>query len=201
MWRLPITRAPASGFCAPYCRLSAMSPGISCSARRISFRPKSASARSFTLKGSRPAAFAAAKGCSFSTTVAIVLSPLCTSGRDEQSRTFRSRIGGQRHDGDLLEPSVAEQAADVRLRETEPDVAHLLLVAFAVVGEHVGDHDAAAGCDDARGFGQRACRIGHMVQHEHHQRRVEPAVVDRQRLEIASTQIDVVEALYALLRR
>ena len=37
---------------------SAIRPGISCSASRISLRPNSASDRSFTLNGSRPAAFA-----------------------------------------------------------------------------------------------------------------------------------------------
>ena len=54
-------RAPASGRLPAYSARSAIRPGISCSARRISFRPHSASERSFTLNGSRPAARAAAK--------------------------------------------------------------------------------------------------------------------------------------------
>ena len=41
---------------------SAIRPGISCSASRISLRPNSASERSLTLCGSRPADFAAANG-------------------------------------------------------------------------------------------------------------------------------------------
>ena len=43
-------RAPASGFFAPCCLRSAIRPGISCSARRISLRPNSASDRSFDLE-------------------------------------------------------------------------------------------------------------------------------------------------------
>ncbi len=44
----PMTRAPASGFVGPYFRRVDIRPGISCSARSISFRPKSARPRSFT---------------------------------------------------------------------------------------------------------------------------------------------------------
>ena len=72
MCRLPMMRAPASGFLPAYCVRSAIRPGISCSARRISLRPNSASDRSCTLNGSRPAALAAANGCSFSVTVAML---------------------------------------------------------------------------------------------------------------------------------
>ena len=46
------------------CSRSAIRPGISCSARRISLRPYSASERSFTLYGSRPAAGRGSNGCS-----------------------------------------------------------------------------------------------------------------------------------------
>ncbi len=45
----PAMRAPASGWLGPYSSRSAIRPGISCSARRISLRPNSASARSATL--------------------------------------------------------------------------------------------------------------------------------------------------------
>src|SRR6266550_2038226 len=50
--------APASGCFPLYSARSAISPGISCSARRISLRPYSASSRSLTLYGSRPASIA-----------------------------------------------------------------------------------------------------------------------------------------------
>ena len=45
----PITRTPSSGFCGPYLRRTAISPGISCSAISISLRPHSASDMSATL--------------------------------------------------------------------------------------------------------------------------------------------------------
>ena len=59
----PMMRAPASGFCLPYLARTAIRPGISCSAKRISARPRVASSRSRTLNGTRPAALVAAKGC------------------------------------------------------------------------------------------------------------------------------------------
>ena len=48
----PAMRAPASGFDSPNSSRRAISPGISCSARRIWWRPASASERSATLKDS-----------------------------------------------------------------------------------------------------------------------------------------------------
>ena len=45
----PVMRAPLSGCCAPNSSRSDIRPGISCSARRISLRPNSASERSATL--------------------------------------------------------------------------------------------------------------------------------------------------------
>jgi hypothetical protein len=49
MWMEPAMRAPASGWEGPYSSRSAISPGISCSARRIWWRPAVASDRSRTL--------------------------------------------------------------------------------------------------------------------------------------------------------
>src|SRR5262249_62283882 len=48
MWREPATRAPFSGFLAPYSARSAMRPGISVSAMAISLRPHSARPMSLT---------------------------------------------------------------------------------------------------------------------------------------------------------
>src|SRR5581483_7331181 len=58
MWSEPVIRAPVSGFDSANSALVAISPGISCSASRISLRPNSASERSATLK-SRPAVLGA----------------------------------------------------------------------------------------------------------------------------------------------
>ncbi len=46
----PVMRAPFSGWASAYSARMDMRPGISCSASRISRRPKSASERSATLK-------------------------------------------------------------------------------------------------------------------------------------------------------
>ena len=59
---------------------------------------------------------------------------------------------------------------------------------------------AAARLEHARHFGQRARRLGHVVQHQHQRRGVEPRVVDRQRLELAAPHLDVVERRAAALR-
>jgi hypothetical protein len=47
----PVIRAPRSGCASAYSARTAIRPGISCSASRISLRPKSASDRSATLNG------------------------------------------------------------------------------------------------------------------------------------------------------
>ena len=46
----PVMRAPRSGCSSAYSRRADIKPGISCSARPISFRPHSAKERSATLK-------------------------------------------------------------------------------------------------------------------------------------------------------
>src|SRR5438477_60399 len=76
MWSEPVMRAPPSGLVAAYRARSAMSPGISCSARRISRRPSSASARSFTLKRGR-ALRAGATDVSF---VVVLIGPSSAPG-------------------------------------------------------------------------------------------------------------------------
>src|SRR5229473_329343 len=50
MWSEPVMRTPASGFWGAYFSRIAINPGISFSAIEISFRPKSASDMSLTLK-------------------------------------------------------------------------------------------------------------------------------------------------------
>ena len=66
------------------------------------------------------------------------------------------------------------------------------LVLVAIVRQHVDDQQAAAGPEHARRFGQRAGRIGHVVQHQREQRRRRAAVVDRQRFERRPAHLDVV---------
>src|SRR5581483_11494323 len=142
----PMTRAPASGFFAPYCLRSAISPGISCSASRISLRPKSASARFFTLYGSRPAAFAASNACSFSVTVAMLLS--C---RYKQPWSFDARVGCERHNFWIRTSGFCDPLRDLVFAESEPHVAHLLTVVLAIVRQHIDDDQPSARLQDADG--------------------------------------------------
>src|SRR4051812_13628375 len=78
----PVMRAPLSGCSAPYFSRSAIRPGISCSASVISARPKSASARSATLKST----FAAVSGVrvvmSLLAGFVLVVSSWCCSSCD-----------------------------------------------------------------------------------------------------------------------
>ena len=53
-------------------------------------------------------------------------------------------------------PASVSMRAHVIVREAEPDVAHLLPVALAIVRQHVDDDDAAARLEHARDLGQRA---------------------------------------------
>ena len=48
--------------------------------------------------------------------------------------------------------------------------------------------------------GERAIRLGQVVQHQRERRGIEPAVVNRQRLEVAASELDVLETLQPLLR-
>mmetsp|Transcript_12894 Transcript_12894/g.27356 ORF Transcript_12894/g.27356 Transcript_12894/m.27356 type:complete len:366 (-) Transcript_12894:579-1676(-) len=57
MWSDPITRTPARGIDGPNSARAAMRPGISCSARSSSFRPKSARDMSATLKSPEASTF------------------------------------------------------------------------------------------------------------------------------------------------
>src|SRR5438045_85013 len=118
MCRLPMIRVPASGFRLAYSLRMDISPGISCSARRISLRPNSASERSFTLYGSRPAAFAASNGCTcFSITVAMlsvsfyvermILLGLFSAG-DEKPGAPGPGIGGERDDANVPKTGVRQ---------------------------------------------------------------------------------------------
>src|ERR1700712_4900284 len=128
MCRLPMIRAPASGRFPACCVLSVISPGISCSARRISFRPNSASDRSFTLKGSRPAADAAAKTCGCSVTVAMLylllvdVSGRCEARRGKKPRPFRLGIGNERDNPDIGEAGVTHQLSHLVVSKAETEM-------------------------------------------------------------------------------
>src|SRR5438128_317104 len=134
----PVMRAPPSGLAAAYRARSAMSPGISCSARRISLRPSSASARSFTLQRGR-AARAGATDVSF---VVVLIEPSSApGGAPEPAR--RAQVAD----------AVGALPAEVRALGDAPEVAvgGGALVDGALQPEHV---------DDGRGL-----QVEHLAHH------------------------------------
>ena len=111
---------------------------------------------------------------------------------------FAFGSGGERHDADLLEPALGQHSR----RHGRPRTR-------ARRGPSAGgsSRGRAAACRrrapgrpglSTRATSASALRgFGHVVQHQHQRRRVEPRVVDRQRFELAPAQIDVVEAAAA----
>src|SRR5687768_13834023 len=101
----PMIFAPLSGFLPLYSFRSAIRPGISCSARRISFRPNSARDMSATLYGVRPASFAEEKAVFGSAVVATVTSVMRAEngvdGRrysvDGDQALHTANVNGERH--------------------------------------------------------------------------------------------------------
>ncbi len=84
MWSDPVIRAPFSGWEPPNSSRVAISPGISCSASRISLRPNSACPRSATLK-SRPV-------CSGALVAVLIWS---FRGRETEGKGYRRSPGGR----------------------------------------------------------------------------------------------------------
>ena len=142
-----------------------MRPGISCSARRISLRPHSASLQiGHLVTAAGRLSAAASNACIFSVrTVAIAFllvsairdrdlaiaiasrksefinAAILVAHRREQRRAFRVGIGGQRPHPDVVEPGSGEEPRHLLLGKSEPDVAHLLLILLALVRQHVDD--------------------------------------------------------------
>ena len=50
--------------------------------------------------------------------------------------------------------------------EPEPHMAHLLPVLLSIVRQHVGNQEPPPRLQHPRGFGERAGRVGHMMEHE-----------------------------------
>src|SRR5690606_32680179 len=164
MCRLPMIRAPASGWLPAYSCRSAISPGISYSARRISLRPNSASERSFTLKGSRPASRVAWKGCSCATLVAMV-SVLVVVREFRRGRTPRScpdGDGGEEHRAlgagvqryrvirRQPEPRPGTPLRELRLAHPLPEVAEGLAILRPLMRHQVGQQQPPAGPEHPR---------------------------------------------------
>ena len=106
MWSEPVIRAPCRGCCEPYSRRRDISPGISCSASVISFRPNSASDRSATRKSFR----------ALSATWVI----WCSSFPSEWSVDGRRRKASRRSDPLRARPRSAGHSRQPRVRVSRP---------------------------------------------------------------------------------
>src|SRR4051812_6024588 len=129
MCRQPATRAPASGFFAPYSSRSAMRPGISFSAIRIFLRPSSARVLSLILNAGN------------SVRVSMVSSLSLVTGRLVSNSELKCGPLRARHrvDRQDLEVRGLEPGAKLGRLEAEPDVAlfaHRLVVVRQVVDDH-----------------------------------------------------------------
>src|SRR5687767_3539574 len=186
----------------------AIRPGISPSARRSSLRPHSASPRSATLYGTRPAAWAASYACIFSLRTVAITSPSLLiqrrrfhAYRRKQRRPLRVGIRRQHPHSDVGKPRAGEKPFDLLVRETEPHVAHLLLVLLPVVRQHIDDEHATAGTKRAPDLRQRPGRRWRVMQDQRQHRGVQLAILDRKALELALPQIDVACPAQPLARR
>src|SRR5262245_52595887 len=145
MWSEPMILAPASGFFPRYSDRRAIKPGISCSASRISWRPKSPRERSLTLNGSRPASRAAANGC-WSNAVVVTLPPSLSLGnglraldgcQHEQQRSLGFGVGREGSIPDPVEPRLDRPLLHRFPIESEPLMPHPLPVVGPPVRHHV----------------------------------------------------------------
>jgi hypothetical protein len=157
-------------------RLSAIRPGISCSASRISLRPNSGERQILELErlaGRRP--FAASNGCIFSVTVAIQfsfsrrafvsswlhLSSSAVARNNPGPFAFVSDASGTtRIDSNTVDCS---SMRTLRSGKPEPDVSPSADDIVAVVRQHVGDDEASPGLRTRATIRERALRLGDVV--------------------------------------
>ena len=207
MCRLPVTRWPLSGCCrGVLAARTAIRPGISCSASRISLRPHSASAGPPPGTRARPwprAAFMVVVIASFSFFASRRIERAGASARPASSSAgpLASGSGGSGRQRTAARPASVHQRLQLVRLEAEARLAHLAAEVLAVVAQQV-DHDrAAARAQDARHLAQRRPPGLDVGEGEQQQRAVARAVVDGQRLEAPLPQLDVVEAGRAPPRR
>ena len=90
-------------------------------------------------------------------------------------------------------PASLQQARACVLGEPEPDVAHLLAVALAIVRQHVHEHQRPPGLRTRATSASACAGSGTWCSTSIERRGIEPRIVDRQRLELAAAELDVVE--------
>src|SRR5688500_1075389 len=148
MCKLPMIFAPLSGCLPRYSARTVISPGISCSARRISLRPHSASERSATLNAGRSAACADSRRANSAIPMNVFLCDetltfaLLRNHREHRG-PFRLRIGGENPVPRDRQARVGHPGANLLLGNALPDVSHLRREVLALMGSEIEDDQAA----------------------------------------------------------
>src|SRR5690606_31686448 len=170
----------------------------SCSASRISFRPNSASPRSFTLNGSRPTSRAAAKAWTVSIAVLTLLSStlgcladgsprarslersgnphlltLRPRGRSEQHRSLRIRIRRELHVTRALHAGFLRPSDHLLPPETQPEVPHPRPVPLALVRHQIHHQDPPTRPEHPHHLTQHPHRIRGIMQHQEEDRGIQ----------------------------
>src|SRR5262245_14030782 len=194
MCRLPVMRWPFRGCAAAYSLRTAMSPGISCSARVISLRPHSASWRSATRCSRVP--------LSVLGTVVVVVIAFSSStgfrewpleGGHEESRPRCAGLGRELAEGTKKEARGLGEPRDVLAVEAEPLLPHPLAEVLVIVRQEV-DHDAAPGRPQhPRHLREHGRGVGHVAEPQHEEGGVASLVGEGQRLQPPLVELDVGE--------
>ena len=97
----------------------------------------------------------------------------------------------RRNPPDVGEAGRAQRLLDGARLEAEAQVAHPLSHRLLVVGQEVCDDDAAAGAEHPRSFDERGGNLRHVVEDEAQEHRVDRAVLERKRVDLALLETNV----------
>ena len=114
------------------------------------------------------------------------------AAREQQRRAPRLRFRRQGRATDRVEAGRGEEAGEIFGGEAGALLAHLAAELLAVVAQQVHDDRAPPRLDDARHLGDRERRLVDLGQGEEHERGIAGTVGDRQALEVALFEKDVV---------
>lgn len=110
------------------------------------------------------------------------------------------RVANERARSDVGESGIAQQTGQQLREEARMVLSHPDAKILVLVAEDVHDDDLPSTLDRARHLSQSGCDVGEVAEREDQERGVALGVGERQRLESALTQLDVVERLRAVPR-
>ena len=93
-----------------------------------------------------------------------------------------------------VEAGLREQSGDFSVGKAEAAVRVLVAQRLFLMRRKVDDEQTAAGREHPRRLAQRAARIVEKMQNLMHDREVDGVALDRQRIDVALTQLHIVEA-------